>query len=137
MKRRNTIQKELILNAVRTLKTHVTADEVYEYLLKEYPNISRGTVYRNLNLLSEEGKIKKVNTSDGADIYDFSLHEHYHVRCDSCGKVFDVDMDVLPNLISAIKEKHGFEFYEYDIFFKGICPKCLKEKDKLNLSKGD
>lgn len=130
MERRNTIQKELTLNAVKTLKGHVSADDVYEYLSEKHPTISRGTVYRNLNILSEEGKIKKVTTSDGADIFDFSLHDHYHVRCVSCGEVSDVDMDVLTNLVSDIKDKHGFVFYGYDIFFKGICPKCLLKKEK-------
>lgn len=129
MVRRNTIQNELVLNAVRTLKRHVSADDVYEYLSKEHPTISRGTVYRNLNILSEEGKIKKVKTSDGADIFDFSLHNHYHVKCVSCGNVSDVDMDVLTDLESKIKDKQGFEFYGYDIFFEGICPKCLMEKE--------
>ena len=129
MIRRNTIQKELVYNAVKSLKKHVSADDVYEYLINEHPNISRGTVYRNLNLLSEEGKLKKVTTSEGADIFDFSLHDHYHVRCVSCGDVSDVDMDVLSDLIADIKDKHGFEFYGYDIFFKGICPNCLKQKE--------
>lgn len=133
MVRRNTIQKELILNAVITLKSHVSADDVYEYLSKDHPSISRGTVYRNLNLLSEEGKIRKVITSDGADIYDFSLHDHYHVRCVSCGNVSDVDMDVLADMMSKIKDKHGFEFYGCDIFFKGVCPDCLKQKEKKDV----
>lgn len=126
MIRRNTVQKDLVLNAVKELKRHVSADEVYNYLLETYPTISRGTVYRNLSILSKDGKINKVKTSDGADIYDYCLHEHYHVRCQSCGTITDVDMDVLPNLLLNIKDRHGFEFHRYNILFEGLCPGCIK-----------
>lgn len=127
MTRRNTIQKELVLNAVRELKGHVSAQEVYEYISGKYTTISRGTVYRNLNILSDEGQIRKFKAADGADFFDFSVHEHYHVRCVSCGDISDVDMDVLKDLTTDIKNKHGYEFLGYDIFFEGLCPKC-KEK---------
>ncbi len=99
MIRRSTIQKELVLNTMRDLKTHVTADFLYEYLVKKHPSISRGTVYRNLNILCEEGLIKKIKTPDGADYFDFSLHNHYHVKCVSCGKISDVDTNDLPDIL--------------------------------------
>lgn len=124
MERRNTIQKEYVLDAVNELKRHVSADDVYVYLEKKYPSISRGTVYRNLNILSEEGKIQKIKTSDGADIFDFTLSKHYHVKCIVCKKVSDVDMKVLPDMISMINDKQGFDFLQCNIFFEGICPEC-------------
>lgn len=124
MERRNTVQKELVLKAVRSMKRHVNADEIYEYLHKDYPNIGKGTVYRNLNILSEEGEIRRVEVSDGPDRFDFTLENHYHVRCVKCNKVFDVDMDEIPDIMSRIKDTHGMKFLEYDIVFKGICPEC-------------
>ncbi len=130
MERRNTIQKELILEAVRELKRHLTADEVYEYITKEHPTIGKGTVYRNLNILAEEGAIRKVEVPDGPDCFDFTLKNHYHVKCLKCGKVYDVDMDVLPDLLDKIHDTHGMQFVAYDIFFKGICASCREPVEK-------
>lgn len=124
MERRNTIQKDLVLKTVQELKRHLTADEVYEFIKKEHPTIGRGTVYRNLKILVEEGAIRKVEVPDGSDRFDFTLKDHYHVKCVKCGDVFDVDMEQLPDLKAKIRDTHGMEFLGYDIFFKGICPAC-------------
>ena len=110
--RRNTIQKELIRNAVYEMKRHATANEVYDFLKETYPTIGKGTVYRNL---------------DGPNRFDFTLTNHYHVRCVKCGDVSDVDMDEIPNLLERIHDTHGIEFLNCDISFKGICPKCRKK----------
>lgn len=128
MERRNTIQKALILRAVCDLKRHLTADEVYEFVKKDHPSIGKGTVYRNLAILTEEGAIRKVEVPDGSDRFDFTLKNHYHVRCVKCGEVFDVDMDEIPDLQKKIHDTHGMEFLTYDIFFKGICPECRAQE---------
>ena len=124
MQQRNTIQKELVRKAVFEMKRHVTADEVYEFIRADYPSIGKGTVYRNLSVLAEEGSIRRVEIPDGPDRFDFTLPEHYHVRCVKCGAVSDVDMEVLPDLLRNIRNTHGMEFLSYDILFKGICPAC-------------
>lgn len=124
MERRNTIQKDLVLKTVQELKRHLTADEVYEFIKKEHPTIGRGTVYRNLKILVEDGAIRKVEVPDGSDRFDFTLKDHYHVKCVKCGDIFDVDMEQLPDLKAKIRDTHGMEFLGYDIFFKGICPAC-------------
>ena len=129
MERRNTIQKALILRAVCELKRHLTADEVYEFVKRDHPSIGKGTVYRNLAILTEEGAIRKVEVPDGSDRFDFTLKNHYHVRCVKCGEVFDVDMDEIPDLQKKIHDTHGMEFLTYDIFFKGICPECQEERN--------
>ena len=128
MERRNTIQKALILRAVCDLKRHLTADEVYEFVKRDHPSIGKGTVYRNLAILTEEGAIRKVEVPDGSDSFDFNLKNHYHVRCVKCGEVFDVDMDEIPDLQKKIHDTHGMEFLTYDIFFKGICPECRAQE---------
>lgn len=129
MERRNTIQKALILRAVCDLKRHLTADEVYEFVKRDHPSIGKGTVYRNLAILTEEGAIRKVEVPDGSDRFDFTLKNHYHVRCVKCGEVFDVDMDEIPDLQKKIHDTHGMEFLTYDIFFKGICPECRAPRE--------
>lgn len=125
--RRNTIQKELIRNAVYEMKRHATANEVYDFLKETYPAIGKGTVYRNLDILAEEGTLRKVEVPDGPNRFDFTLTNHYHVRCVKCGDVSDVDMDEIPNLLERIHDTHGIEFLNCDISFKGICPKCRKK----------
>lgn len=127
MERRNTIQREMVLNAVRNLKSHATADEIYALIIKDYPAIGKGTVYRNLNILAEEGEIRKVELPAGAVCFDHTCTEHYHVRCISCGRVFDVEMDTLPDLREQIHDTQDIQFLDYDIVFKGICPACQKK----------
>ena len=126
MKNRNTIQRAQVLEAVNTLQCHATADEVYEAIVKEHPTVSKATVYRNLNLLSEMGEIRKMEIPGGPDRFDHRCHDHCHVRCEKCGRVFDVDMDYVPGLEKGIRDSHGFAFTGYDILFRGICPECRK-----------
>lgn len=128
MERRNTIQKELVLNAVTEMHRHVTAEEVYDYIKAEYPTIGKGTVYRNLGILVNENKIRKVEIPGGADCFDFTLKKHYHVKCIVCGNVFDVDMDEIEKPDSLIKDKHDMKILDYDILFKGICKDCQNKE---------
>lgn len=121
MFKRNTIQRDLVLKAVRKLKCHPTAEEVYAEVAKEYPTISRGTVYRNLNQLASSGEISSREIPSGANCYDHRCDEHYHAKCLRCGKVFDVDMEYIPDLGKNINDPHGFEFSGYDLVFKGVC----------------
>ena len=132
MQRRNTIQRNLVLNAVSELKCHATADEVYEYITASNPSVSRATVYRNLNLLAEEGSILKIEVPGGAVHFDHTLRDHYHMRCVRCGRLYDVDLDTMPDLPSHIRDSHGFDFLGCDITFKGICPECNLNKINNN-----
>ena len=124
MNKRNTIQRSLVLEAVKELQSHVTADEVYDAIVKKYPNISRGTVYRNLNVLSNIGEIRKVEMTSGADRFDHLCKEHYHAKCVKCGRIFDVEMEFIADLDKNIKDTHGFEITGHDVIFKGTCLEC-------------
>lgn len=126
MFKRNTIQRSLVLNAVKELKCHATAEEIYDLIIEENPHISRGTVYRNLNQLSEMGEIIKIEIPGGADRFDHLCHKHYHVKCVKCGRVFDVDMAYINDLESNIKDSHGIRLLGHDIIFRGICRECDK-----------
>ena len=128
MMKRNTIQRSLVFEAVNKLQCHATADEIYQTIMKEHPNISRATVYRNLKLLSETGEIRKMEIPGGPDRFDHRMQEHCHVRCEKCGRVFDVDMEYITGLEKNITESHGFAFTGYDILFRGICPDCQKSR---------
>ena len=124
--KRNTIQRLLVLEAVNKLQCHATADEIYRTIVKEHPNISRATVYRNLNSLSESGDIRKREIPGGPDRFDHICDDHCHVKCEKCGRLFDVDMDYVVGLEKNIKNDHGFTFTGYDIIFRGVCPDCKK-----------
>ena len=92
------------------------------------PGIGKGTVYRNLGILSEEGSIRRIEVPNGPDRFDFTLRNHYHGRCVRCGEVFDVDIDEMPGLIERIRDPHGMQFLSYDIMFKAICPACQMQE---------
>ena len=121
---RNTIQKTLVLDVVHSLQNHPTASEVYDNITNTHPTISRATVYRNLNQLAEIGEIQKIEVADGADLFDHRLFKHYHIKCSSCRKIFDVEMEYIQDLDASLKDVNGFSISCHDIMFKGICPEC-------------
>ena len=79
-------------------------------------------------ILVEEGALIKVEVPDGPNRFDFTLKNHYHVRCVKCGEVSDVDMDEISDLLERIHETHGIEYLDYDISFKGICRRISGKK---------
>ena len=129
MNRRHTLQKDIVLEAVRNLANHPAADEVYEHIHQKYPNIGKATVYRNLNILSEEGHLRRVGIPDGADRFDHTCIEHYHVTCIKCGTVCDVGMDAIPDIMDKVRGSMGMELLGYDILFRGLCPKCKEQNE--------
>ena len=130
MIKRHTIQRSLVYEAVNKLKCHATADEIYEEIAREHSSVSRATVYRNLKQLSEAGEIRRIEVPGSADLYDHLCHDHCHVKCEKCGRLFDVDMDFVTGLEKNIRDDRGFAFTGYDILFRGICPDCRQEKEK-------
>ena len=108
----------MVLDAVNEMHRHVTADQIYTFIKEKYPSIGRGTVYRNLGILVEEGKVRKVEVPDGSDRFDFTLENHYHVECVKCGEIFDVDMDVISELEKRIRDTHGMKYISHDIFLR-------------------
>lgn len=126
MERRNTIQRKLVLDAVAQLACHATAEDVFGLVSKEHPSIGRGTVYRNLNILAEEGEILKIEVPGKAEHFDHNVHHHHHVVCVKCDRMFDVDMEPLSDLKQRIRNANGIDFLDYDLVFKGICPDCKR-----------
>ncbi|MGN1145866.1 MAG: Fur family transcriptional regulator [Acetatifactor sp.] len=126
-KHRNTKQRNMTLEAVESRRDHPTADQIYADLRAKDDKISRGTVYRNLGILSEEGSIANVRIS-GAERYDFRLDRHYHMLCTECGKVYDAPMHYQEEYDRQVEMDTGFKINRHRIVFEGVCPKCrLKE----------
>ncbi len=126
MERRNTRQRQQILDTVRALD-HPDADEICAALAGEQPRAGRATVYRNLNLLVQQGDIRRIETA-GADRYDGCLRPHYHLHCRCCGRVFDAHMPVVEGLDKQLQDTDGFAVEGYTIEFIGLCPACIKLK---------
>ena len=110
-----------------TRKDHPTADVVYENMKKIYPNISLGTVYRNLSLLSEIGEIQKLSSFGGADHFDGCVEPHCHFMCTTCGGVLDLDTDGMDDLMAKAGKNFPGKITSCDIRFFGTCEKCLKK----------
>ena len=119
-------QRALILETVISNPIHPTANQVYEQLHNENPNISLGTVYRNLNLLSEVGELKKIKVPNGSDRFDGRVERHCHIICNRCGKVADADIDGVEELERQTEEKTGYSVNKLEIVFDGVCGECKK-----------
>lgn len=118
-------QRELIYNQVMKYPTHPTAEEVYRSLKNENPNLSLGTVYRNLNQLSEAGILLKIPIADGSDRFDGRTDCHYHMICDKCSRVFDVELDCLDGIPQTVMRSAGHQITKVTLNLKGICRECL------------
>ena len=124
--KRETIQKTIVFDAVKELANHPTADDVYASVHKRHPNISRATIYRNLNSLAEEGKLLKI-IGNGVDRYDHQLHEHVHIECVQCKQFEDMNIEGVEALNQRVEKESGYQLIKRDMVFMGICPDCLKK----------
>ena len=121
---RNTKQRQAILDVLRGATSHPTADQVYDEVRKVIPHISKGTVYRNLRILSETGQISELNLSGTLGRFEGRQDNHYHFRCDKCGRVFDLDEPVDRELDKRIAKKTGFNISYHQLEFRGLCRDC-------------
>jgi Fur family peroxide stress response transcriptional regulator len=126
MKRRLTRQRAAILKILRNTRSHPTADRIYEAVKQQIPNISKGTVYRNLKILRETGKISELNLSGTVSRFEGRKDNHYHFRCEKCGRVFDLDEPVNKELDDKIARNTGFTVSYHQLEFRGLCKECKK-----------
>lgn len=125
---RSTVQKTLILKTVYEMTNHPTADEVYEKVSLICPNISKGTVYRDLNLLADKGMILRVTVANAPDRYDLTTKNHAHCLCTKCGRVFDYLFTTMPELDNRLND--GFVADSYNIMVKGLCKICYNDNNE-------
>lgn len=126
MQRRNTNQRKIIYEIVKSTNIHPTADWIYEKARLYIPNISLGTVYRNLKILKEEGFITEIN--DGKQSrFDARTDRHYHFKCVKCESIYDIDLDMVHiNMDLKKLSRKGFKVKDVNIDIEGVCPKCAK-----------
>lgn len=123
-------QRELIYEQVKNHPVHPTADEVYSALKKDCPNLSLGTVYRNLNLLSKSGMLLKIHIGGGKDRFDGRTDAHCHFLCEVCGRVFDVDDENIHGVKQRVLEKDGHRVETIAVSLKGVCRECCNARKR-------
>ena len=124
MIRRESKQREAILNVLQHTDSHPTADWIYDEVRKMIPNISKGTVYRNLKILREDGEISELNLSGTVSRYEGNQEHHHHFRCEKCGRVFDLEEPINRELDERIAKNTGFKVKYHQLEFRGICKDC-------------
>ena len=114
---------------IRSRRDHPTAEQIFQNVHALDPHISRGTVYRNLNLLCDNQEIFRVVMSD-CDRFDLRTDPHYHMRCVVCGCVLDVDSPYDREYDAALAQKTGYQILRHRLVVEGICPDCQKKKNR-------
>ncbi len=120
-------QREEVINCIKNNRNHPTAEEIYMSLKLRNPNISRGTVYRNLNLLVDKGFVNKISNSGKPDKFDYVCDKHSHAICKICGNVFDFQILIDDNIKNAIKTQTELEEFSNEFTVYGICKTCKKK----------
>jgi Fur family ferric uptake transcriptional regulator len=127
---RLTTQRQIILEELSKVKTHPTASELYDMVRKRLPRIGLGTVYRNLELMAENGMILKLEVGGTQKRFDATTDTHYHIRCSNCGKVDDIDTPVMDDLVREAAAATSYEVLGHHIEFSGLCPACQKKSPR-------
>jgi len=124
---RLTTQRQVIFEELAKVKSHPTAQEVFDMVRRRLPRIGLGTVYRNLELMAETGLILKLEVGGSQMRFDATTEPHYHVRCLVCGKVDDIEIPVAESLTAAAGEATSFQILGHHVEFTGLCPACRME----------
>jgi len=123
--KRNTVQRQIILDAINNLASHPTAEEVYLYVVRTHPSISKATVYRNLAIAAENGEISDVGVFYGAMRFDHRKDDHFHFVCDECKKLFDVPSFDLKAYLAPLNE---VRINKIELTLRGLCKDCVSRK---------
>ncbi len=121
---RMTPQRSIILEVLRSVNSHPTADELYEMVREKLPHISLGTVYRNLEIMASAGIIRKLETAGTQKRFDGIVENHYHVRCVHCGRVDDLPVKSIKAIDDAVVGVTDYQILSHRLEFAGFCPRC-------------
>ena len=121
-------KREAILSAIQGTSCHPSADWVYRQLKPSHPDLSLGTVYRNLAFFLERGQVKSVGVVQGQERFDAVVTPHSHFVCNCCGAVLDLpDIDLSGGLDGAVSRQYGLMTERHELTFYGLCPSCSRE----------
>jgi Fur family transcriptional regulator, ferric uptake regulator len=128
---RITKQRQVLLEILCGLTNHPSADDLYLLLRERMPRISLGSVYRNLEILSDEGFIQKLDVAGVQKRFDGNPHNHYHVRCQECGQVDDLDLPLKNDVEEEASRLSDYKILRHSLEFIGICPQCRRKRDHI------
>ena len=126
-------QRDLIKNFLMGRKDHPTADIIYMNVRQQLPNISLGTVYRNLTLLADIGEIQRLRVGDGVDHFDADISPHYHFVCTECGNVVDLQMDNIDSINDIAGAGFDGKIAGHVTYFYGTCGNCTTTCKNTNV----
>jgi Fur family transcriptional regulator, peroxide stress response regulator len=133
MEYRKSQQRDRILQILKKTNSHPTADWIYSKLKEEIPDLSLGTVYRNLKVLMEQGHIQKLPFGSTFDRFEAKIAPHYHLVCEKCGTVIDFEMPEYLDINQKAEKMSSFKISRHRIDFFGLCENCQKkQKGKIN-----
>lgn len=121
-------QREMIREFLLTRKDHPTADIVYRNVRQQNPNISLGTVYRNLTLLADTGEINRLRLGDGVDHFDGDTSPHYHFLCTECGGISDLKTNSIDDITKVAGDGFDGQIAGHVTYFYGVCRHCTMSK---------
>lgn len=127
-KKRNTQQKQMILETLKEMGSHVSAGAIFKELQSKHPGIGRATVFRVLSDMANEGSLLRVQTVEGEDRYDITNFDHCHIICRKCGKVDDVWFTTPPDVYEHISSTSDFKIERSHLEFIGLCKKCAESE---------
>jgi len=127
-----TLQRRSVLDVlVEHCDEHLSTEELYDRVKKNYPEIGLATVYRTVQLFEDMGIIDRLNFDDGCSRFELTssntVHHHHHLICEGCNKVFEVENDLLEEIESEIEKKYNFKIHDHNLMFYGHCKDCLKK----------
>lgn len=122
---RMTPQRQAVLDVVRASAAHPSAEEIHREVQARAPGLGVATVYRTLDLLVEHRLVRELRLGEHPVArYDGNVERHDHVRCSDCGRVWDVDLDLPPEVLASAGDATGVEVQAYDLQLTGRCPDC-------------
>lgn len=130
MQRRNTNQRQIVYNELEMLG-HASTEALIENIMGKYSNISLATIYRNISILLDEGKIKKIKLRD-CDVLETVKAEHFHFICEKCGEIIDLNGINKKSIYNQYKDEQIYQIKNCDISFYGICQKCIEKEKEEN-----
>lgn len=128
---RITPQRHAILEFLIQSMIHPTADDIYKALEAKFPNMSVATVYNNLRVFRESGLVKELTYGDSSSRFDFVTNDHYHIICDSCGKIVDFHYPGLDEVEHLASHVTGFQVNSHRMEIYGTCPTCISQATKV------
>ncbi|WP_133582325.1 peroxide-responsive transcriptional repressor PerR [Aureibacillus halotolerans] len=128
---RITPQRHAILEFLSTSQAHPTADDIYKALEGKFPNMSVATVYNNLRVFKEAGLVKELTYGDSSSRFDYVTSHHYHIICESCGKIVDFHYPGLDEVEALAAHVTGFDISHHRMEIYGTCPECKHQPGNI------